>query len=167
MVQHILLGLLKSNGSIKMSIQLSPLQLMQMVFTKTRVETFEDADGLGEIWAPQFDFEGVNLLVENTVGQQENNTTDFLVALRVAVLNEADAVKKAPYTFDIAVQGVFKLAADFTCDDRYDLVRVNGSAMLYGAIRDMLQQITACSMLGTLLLPTLHFLPESAESKNA
>ncbi len=150
-----------------MSIQLSPLQLMQMVFTKTRVETFEDADGLGEIWAPQFDFEGVNLLVENTVGQQENNTTDFLVALRVAVLNEADAVKKAPYAFDIAVQGVFKLAADFTCDDRYDLVRVNGSAMLYGAIRDMLQQITACSMLGTLLLPTLHFLPESAESKNA
>lgn len=167
MVQHILLGLLKSNGSIKMSIQLSPLQLMQMVFTKTRVETFEDADGLGEIWAPQFDFEGVNLLVENTVGQQENNTTDFLVALRVAVLNEADAVKKAPYAFDIAVQGVFKLAADFTCDDRYDLVRVNGSAMLYGAIRDMLQQITARSMLGTLLLPTLHFLPESAESKNA
>lgn len=167
MVQHIFLGLLKSNGSIKMSIQLSPLQLMQMVFTKTRVETFEDADGLGEIWAPQFDFEGVNLLVENTVGQQENNTTDFLVALRVAVLNEADVVKKAPYTFDIAVQGVFKLAADFTCDDRYDLVRVNGSAMLYGAIRDMLQQITARSMLGTLLLPTLHFLPESAESKNA
>lgn len=167
MVQHILLGLLKSNGSIKMSIQLSPLQLMQMAFTKTRVETFEDADGLGEIWAPQFDFEGVNLLVENTVGQQENNTTDFLVALRVAVLNETDAVKKAPYTFDIAVQGVFKLAADFTCEDRYDLVRVNGSAMLYGAIRDMLQQITARSMLGTLLLPTLHFLPESAESKNA
>ena len=150
-----------------MSIQLSPLQLVQMVFTKTRVETFEDADGLGEIWAPQFDFEGVNLLVENTVGQQESNTTDFLVALRVAVLNEADAVKKAPYAFDIAVQGVFKLAEDFACDDRRDLVRVNGSAMLYGAIRDILQQITARSMLGTLLLPTLHFLPESAESKNA
>ncbi len=140
---------------------------MQMVFTKTRVETFEDADDLGETWAPQFDFKGVNLLVENTVGQKENNTTDFLVALRVAVLNEADAEKKAPYIFDIAVQGVFKLAEDFACDDRRDLVRVNGSAMLYGAIRDMLQQITARSMLGTLLLPTLHFLPESAESKNA
>ena len=150
-----------------MSIQLSPLQLVQMVFTKTRVEIFDDADGLGESLATQFEFEGVSLLVENTVGQQESNTTDFLVALRVAVLNEADSVKKAPYTFDIAVQGVFKLAEDFACDDRRDLVRVNGSAMLYGAIRDMLQQITARSMLGTLLLPTLHFLPESAESKNA
>src|SRR5690554_1532254 len=150
-----------------MSIQLSPLQLVQMTFTKTQVEVFETVEDAGESWAPQFDFEGVNLLVENTVGQQENNTTDFLVALRVAVFNEADAVKKAPYTFDITVQGVFKLAADFACDDRDDLVRVNGSAMLYGAIRDMLQQITARSMLGTLLLPTLHFLPESAESKNA
>lgn len=150
-----------------MSIQLSPLQLVQMFFTKTRVEIFEDAGAADETWAPQFDFAGVNLLVENTVGQQENNTTDFLVALRVAVLNEADAVKKAPYTFDIAVQGVFNLAEDFACDDRTDLVRVNGSAMLYGAIRDMLQQITARSMLGTLLLPTLRFLPESAESKNA
>ena len=53
-----------------MSIQLSPLQLVQMVFTKTRVEIFDDADGLGESLAPQFDFEGVNLLVENTVGQK-------------------------------------------------------------------------------------------------
>ena len=167
MVLHIFLVQLNINGCIKMSIQLSPLQLVQMVFTKTRVEIFDDADGLGESLATQFDFEGVNLLVENTVGQQESNTTDFLVALRVAVLNEADAVKKAPYTFDIAVQGVFKLAEDFACDDRHDLVRVNGSAMLYGAIRDMLQQITARSMLGTLLLPTLHFLPESAENKNA
>ena len=150
-----------------MSIQLSPLQLMQMTFTKTQVEVFETVEDAGEFWAPQFDFEGVNLLVENTIGQQENNTTDFLVALRVAVLNEADAVKKAPYTFDIAVQGVFKLAVDFSCDDRHDLVRVNGSAMLYGAIRDMLQQVTARSMLGTLLLPTLHFLPESTATKNA
>ncbi|WBE25055.1 protein-export chaperone SecB [Denitrificimonas caeni] len=148
-----------------MSIQLSPLQLMQMTFTKTQVEVFETVEDAGEFWAPQFDFEGVNLLVENTIGQQENNTTDFMVALRVAVLNEADAVKKAPYTFDIAVQGVFKLAESFTCEDRRDLVRVNGSAMLYGAIRDMLQQITARSMYGTLLLPTLHFLPESTDSK--
>lgn len=140
---------------------------MQMTFTKTQVEVFETVEDAGEFWASQFDFEGVNLLVENTIGQQENNTTDFLVALRVAVLNEADAVKKAPYTFDIAVQGVFKLAVDFSCDDRHDLVRVNGSAMLYGAIRDMLQQVTARSMLGTLLLPTLHFLPESTATKNA
>lgn len=149
-----------------MSIQLSPLQLLQMMFTKTRVETHELGEDINEFWAPQFDFDGVNLLVENTVGQQANNTTDFLIALRVAVLNEVDAVKKAPYTFDIAVQGVFKLAEDFECEDRRDLVRVNGSAMLYGAIRDMLQQITARSMLGTLLLPAMHFLPQSTESEN-
>lgn len=149
-----------------MTIKLSPLQLVQMMFTKTRVETNELSEDINESLAPQFDFDGVKLLVENTVGQQKNNTTDFMVALRVAVLNEADAVKKAPYTFDIAVQGVFKLAADFECNDRRDLVRVNGSAMLYGAVRDMLQQITARSILGTLLLPTLHFVPESTESKN-
>lgn len=150
-----------------MSIQLSPLQLVQMVFTKTRVEAYELGEDISEGWAPQFDFDGVNLLIENTVGQQEDNITDFLVMLRVAVLNEADAVKKAPYTFDIAVQGVFKLAVDFSCDDRHDLVRVNGSAMLYGAIRDMLQQVSGRSVLGTLLLPTLHFLPESTATKNA
>lgn len=150
-----------------MTIKLSPLQLVQMMFTKTRVETNELSEDINESLAPQFDFEGVKLLVENTVGQQENNTTDFMVALRVAVLNEADAVKKAPYTFDIAVQGVFQLAADFECKDRRDLVRVNGSAMLYGAVRDMLQQITSRSMLGTLLLPTLHFFPENTENKNA
>ena len=150
-----------------MTIKLSPLQLVQMMFTKTRVETNEPSEDINESLAPQFDFEGVKLLVENTVGQQENNTTDFMVALRVAVLNEADAVKKAPYTFDIAVQGVFQLAADFECKDRRDLVRVNGSAMLYGAVRDMLQQITSRSMLGTLLLPTLHFFPENTENKNA
>lgn len=150
-----------------MTIQLSPLQLEYLVFTKTYVEVYEPFEVINDLLAAQFDFDGVNLQVQYTVSQQKHSTTNFLVTLNVAALNNEAMDKKTPYTFDVSVQGVFKLADSFECDNRYDVVQVNGAAMLYGAIREMLQQVTARSILGPLLLPTLHFLPESTGNKKS
>lgn len=75
---------------------------------------------------------------------------------------------KAPFKFSIEMIGIFSILESVPEANRIRLLEVNGPAVLYGSIREILHTLTARSHLPPLLLPTVTFAPapeESAESE--
>lgn len=145
------------------SVELSPLQMKQLIYTKVRVELSTGLDEAEQYWAPNFDLDGVEFLTEVTTAYPEEQADDpknFMVALRFAILNEAEGKKRAPYTIDIHAQAWFELKPGLPVEKREDIVRVNGASMLLGSMREVISQLTARSGFGPLIVPTLRFLPE-------
>jgi preprotein translocase subunit SecB len=74
----------------------------------------------------------------------------------------------APYIGEIAVVGVFSLPADFQKEKASDMVHMNGGAILYGAVRELLSNISARGIHGPIILPAVDprcFLPEPVSSE--
>jgi preprotein translocase subunit SecB len=61
------------------------------------------------------------------------------------------------YEFEIQVIGVVELVAEVPADRRQQLAVVNGLSILYGALREMVINLTGRSPHGALMLPTLSF----------
>lgn len=142
-------------------LAVSPLQLRQLVFTKIYVEpsACETEEEESALWAPSFDFEGVNLGTEILLGQdprQKNAPSDFNMLLTLKISNEAG--KKAPYKIEVQAQAWFVLDS-FEPQKRKSLVHVNGGSMIIGAIRELITQLTGRSIYGPMLLPSLRLLP--------
>ena len=89
-----------------------------------------------------------------------------MITVRLAILNEEGEGKPAPYLVDMEASAWFELAPTFTTDERELLVRINGSSLIIGSMRDMIQQLTARFAFGPMLLPTLRILPEKTDSKS-
>lgn len=97
-----------------------------------------------------------------TAAQQDEQGTRWLVRLDVQFMPETDA-GPAPYIGEIAIVGVFSLAADFPKEKASDMVHMNGGAILFGTARELLSSITARGIHGAIMLPTVDarcFLPE-------
>ncbi|MDO9010192.1 MAG: protein-export chaperone SecB [Gallionella sp.] len=106
-----------------------------------------------------FDFDGVQITEGVDFSILDDNKDDprqFALKFRIALENEIG--KAAPYDVDIEVAGVFSIISDMPAADREDFVRVNGCAVLYGAIRDQVLTLTSRSARGALMLPTVNFL---------
>jgi preprotein translocase subunit SecB len=151
-----------SNG-----VELSPLQLKQLVFTQVLIEAAAGIEKSEEFWAPGFDYLGVQINSEVEISvpleQQEEQPKDYLVKVKLAIPNEDGKV--APYRLLLEAYGVFELAPDFAPDTRDDIVRVNGASMIIGAMREMVATVTARSAFGPLTLPTLRFQPKKIAPK--
>ena len=148
-----------------MSLELSPLQLKHLVFSRIHIEPVQMPDQTEVIWAPVFDFTDVTIRVDISSGvadQETDQPTEFMITVRLAILNEEGKGKPAPYTIDMEAYAWFEISPNFPTTDRESLVRINGSSLIIGSIRDMLQQITARFPFGPMLLPTLRILPEKA-----
>jgi len=64
------------------------------------------------------------------------------------------------YTFEIEVVGLFDVDSEYPADKAENLVRVNGPAVLFGAIREMVANLTARGPFPTVELPTVTFIDE-------
>lgn len=143
-------------------VVLSPLQMERLFFTKVHVEVNKKADP--SIPAPNFEFDNVPVITEIASGVksgQEENPTNFIVKVRLAILNKEKEAKQAPYTIDVEAQAVFYLDPEFSADKRDELVHINGSSMIIGAIRETVTQLTSRSVLGSFVLPSLRVQPAS------
>lgn len=63
-----------------------------------------------------------------------------------------------PYRFDLGVQGFFTVDPSVEPNKRIDFVLVNGAALLYGVLRDLLLTLTCRFENGPIMLPTVNFL---------
>lgn len=145
----------------------SLLQVSKIVFTKVNIEPiyspFDEntSDSNGErsiIDIANFDFEKVMMSIGISTGVadgQGDNPTDYFVELKFAIPN--DKGKVCPYKIDIGVAGIIKVSEAFPLEKRDDLVTVNGTSVLMGAVREMVTNITSRSVFGPLTLPTLNF----------
>lgn len=144
----------------------SPIQLLRLNFKHVNV-ALDPLHLPPEIPNPLeavFTFDGVTIHTEVGVGEAQPGDTGqfYFLELRVVVDNqpqpEASSQKFSPYTIDIATEGVVlvpdgaeKLGAP------EDLAVVNGTSLLWSAVREQVLSLTARMRAGPVMLPTVHF----------
>jgi preprotein translocase subunit SecB len=130
----------------------SPLQLEQHFFSKICLDV--NADGQSNV---------DNILhCEIEVGRAEDNAKRFQVIFRLKLQSPSE--KKAPYTGEIHAVGLFRVL-DVWPEDQIDrLVEANGSAVLYGAIRELVLNLTARGPWPAVRLNTFTFIPPKESS---
>lgn len=138
-----------------MKMQTSPLQLKEYQFTQVQVVAREDVpaqDGIADI-------DGVTIEERIQWGIADADTDNPLaygLKLFIGINNESG--KKVPYNVGVELQGLFVFDQSVPLEKRESLLMVNGSAILYSVIREQVLSLTARSVFGPLMLPTVNFL---------
>ena len=133
-------------------IKASPLKLHQIDFLRVSVEVNDQADPEK---ASEFDFNGATIGWAFRQGQHEDGTV--WIAVGFATEAEPEEGPICPYVIDMQAVGSFSLHDNYNGDNAEKFVFECGAALVYGAIREMVANITARSALGRLVLPTPSF----------
>jgi preprotein translocase subunit SecB len=145
------------------TVEPSPLQLKQILFTKLSVEVAQDTEMVAKYWAPEFDFSNTPITTRLELAvrdDQEVAPTDFKLVLRLTMGVSDETRGKVPYVIDICAHAYFQLDPAFPAENRQTLVRINGASMMLGAIREQVLMMTSRSVFGPLSLPSLRFLAD-------
>ncbi len=110
------------------------------------------------------DFGTGDISVERKIKPMKDRERCWSVYLDIQ-LNAHAAEKSPPYTGNIIAEGVYEAHPNYP-NDPERLVRVTGSSMLYGAVRELVSMITARGPNGMVTLPSVSFV-EDAPSKAA
>jgi hypothetical protein len=144
----------------------SPIQLLRLNFKHVNV-ALDSSHLPPEVPNPLeavFTFDGVTIHTEVGVGEAQPGDTGqfYFLELRVVVDNqpqpEASNQKFSPYTIDIATEGVVLVpigAEQLGAPE--DLAVVNGTSLLWSAVREQVLSLTARMRAGPVMLPTVHF----------
>ena len=144
----------------------SPIQLLRLTFKRVNV-ALDPVHLPPEIPNPLeavFTFDGVSIHTEVGIGEAvpQDNGQLFFLELKVVVdnLTQPEAVnqKYSPYTIDIAAEGVVLVPKGAEkLGPPEDLAIVNGTSLLWSAIREQVLSLTARMRAGPVMLPTVHF----------
>ncbi|TXH62097.1 MAG: hypothetical protein E6Q93_03700 [Burkholderiaceae bacterium] len=145
----------------------APLQLLQVIFRKVSVE-------VDERHAPEeppnpftsiFVFDGVKITTECGIGELDPDHERgrlYLVTLRVVIDNQAEGDapegKYSPYLIDVEARGVVVIpkGAERLAPPE-DLAAVNGTSLLWSAVREQVLLLTSRMQAGPVMLPTMNF----------
>lgn len=136
----------------------SPLQLERHFFTKVQIDT----NPSGKVGAAN------QLNYEVEIGQAANDPKRYQVVVRLKLLSTPQ--NDACYTGEIHAVGLFRVLAGWPADKTLWLVESNGAALLYGAIRELLSNITARGPWPQVVLKSVTFVqpktkPEAAAGR--
>ncbi len=84
----------------------------------------------------------------------------------VDFFTNTDYEKNSPYELRFTVVGVFQVDPEFKHDNLEHLIRVNGSSVLYSAMREFVTLFTSRAPWGPVTLPTVNFRLLEAEEVN-
>jgi len=146
-------------------LDMSPLQLKQLVFGRVHVEAVSSSRLPEDPWAPTFDLGDVLIQASIDVFPQASDNDKlkrYVVVVVFKIPNAKSEEVVAPYTIDVEAQALIEMAALEDEKRGENLVRVNGGSMIIGAIREQVTQLTARSIYGPLTLPTLRILPQAS-----
>lgn len=132
----------------------SPLKLNDLSFLRLNLEIdkkFQDS-------ASNYDFDStlVKCIIKHSKKENEENT--WWVGVEFGTKSTEDKI--CPYLIDIVSVGLFSVTTDIPEERREKLVYENGAALVFGAIREMVSNITSRSSYGPLQLPTASFMGE-------
>lgn len=137
-------------------MKLSPLQLEKRFFTKVSVVA---AMGAAE--------KSKAKIKANVNCQQHcNDKRKWMITLDVSFLPEEEAVA-VPYEIEMQIIGFFVVADDWPDDKVVSLASVNGPSVLYGAVREMVSNLTARGPHPRVDLPTMIFFDQGAVGVDA
>lgn len=145
----------------------SNLQLKSITFSEVQVRARELAsdEDAHNFTANGFDFNGVNITESfNYIDPGEDNNNSHILMLKIVISNEEG--KKCPYLIDIEVYGAFVYgnSVDLSLEN-IEMILINGCSILYGAIREQILSLTARSVYGQLILPTVNFVDKKEFAK--
>jgi|ERR1051325_4522652 preprotein translocase subunit SecB len=123
----------------------SPLQLERHFFTRIQLEA--NPGGKPEL--------GNLLHSQVEVGRAPEDQKRFQVVLRLKLQSPADG--QACYTGQIDAVGLFRVVDSWPEDRILDLVQANGAALVFGAIREMVCNLTARGPWPQVTLQTVTF----------
>ena len=144
----------------------APIQLSQISFRRVSVEL--DAARIPEDGSTpkdvSFDLDRVNIATHVSFSPENESSpagTAFFLALRVVIDNrpsdETD-LRFSPYLVDIEAGAVVRtLPGAEALGDLQDLIVVNGTSLLWSAIREQVCNLTARMPAGQVMLPTVNF----------
>ena len=130
----------------------SPLRLKSHFFTTIHVDACpQGCETSGEgAFSSQVEF-----------ARHEGDPAKWMVQL--AIRKDADDRERCPeYTFDIQVVGLFEVDTKYPPEKAEGLVRANGPAVLFGAIREMVANLTARGPFPAVELPTVTFVDDAS-----
>lgn len=130
----------------------SVLTLVDLVFLGTRVEINHEFKGS----ADDFDFDGSMIHWGLRHGPKGDDGTSWWVGLDFIIMSEDN--KPCPYNIEMKAVAMISVAESVQQEKRETLVFENGLALVYGAIREMVSNITSRSAFGRLMLPTASFI---------
>ena len=134
----------------------SPLQLEHYELAALQISPVDDFVDEGEGRYPSFDNANFESVVDFGEAQRGDEASDSLWGIKLRLRATPKEGRSFPYIFDLSIVG-FLNGAKLPDDKRQDLVLVNGTSLLYGALRDEILRLTSRMRHGALLLPTAHF----------
>ncbi len=136
----------------------SALQLEHYELDSLRIEPVEGYVSTGNAKYPSFDNADFNSSVEFGQAARGDDQPNYLWGIKLRLQASPKEGTSFPYRFDITIVGFLngeRLVEDH--HKREHLVLVNGTSLLYGAIRDEVLRLTSRMRHGPLLLPTSSF----------
>lgn len=124
----------------------SPLQLDRYHLVSAHLE----ATGLDRPTGRQ------DVHVQVTAGHQRDNERAWRIELTVEFGGREEPC--APFRGSVRMEGFFTVHPEFPTERIDALARVNAAAILYGAIREVVSNLTARSKAGIYVLPSISFL---------
>lgn len=138
-------------------MQLSPLQLMEYAFEGVSVTPVDGFDNAKRDPALVFTSNGMKLQSEAGIAVMNEGEKHSDYGLRFTLVVGAKEASAVPYDIRVTVAGGVRMHGGGTQEQRQNLALVNGTSLLFGAVRDLVASVTSRSRYGQLLLPTLNF----------
>ncbi|MCB1234478.1 MAG: protein-export chaperone SecB [Verrucomicrobiae bacterium] len=139
-----------------MSTLPSPLRLKRSVVISTRVESVEDA--------PEAEATPINSRV--AWREAEEDPRDWRIELEVT-FGEQDGEIYTPYHGAVEVALEMEVHPGFPEEQIEPLIRVNGTSLAYGIVREVVANLTARGPHGVYLLPSISFVEPPGKPEEA
>jgi preprotein translocase subunit SecB len=132
----------------------SPLQLDRYFFVKISLEANAKGD-------PKAVY---NIEAKTDVSRDESQERHYLVSLtvRLTPLDEAQPC----YVGEVVVMGYFQVHQDYPAEKCDKLVAMNGASMLYGAVREMVSNLSARGPWPMVVLAPMNFADLNRQEKS-
>ncbi len=130
-----------------------PLLLEHSFFTKVAVEADPD-------YVPGSDVRPHDYAVQVNSQMAHSKSDPAVWKIDLCIQLRRDGTP-APYTVDLQVVGIFRVAAEWDPERASSLVRVTGSSILYSAAREYLLVLSGRLAWGEVQLPPWTFISES------
>ena len=140
---------------------LSAIQVVRHGFRSFRVESHDDCDEEAKF------ISSYEVQVDRHQGEEEGDGDYWDVILRYQFGSKEG--EQGRYSGKIEAQGLFWMQPNFVEEKKENLARMNGGAILLGAVREAVLNLTIRSMNGPLELPLVDarsFLSEEVRAKN-
>ncbi|MFA5107878.1 MAG: protein-export chaperone SecB [Patescibacteria group bacterium] len=140
---------------------------MNRVFRLDRYQIESVAVVLNESYDAKLPSHAGDVSVKMTIAPHKEDPTRYLLSLELFVRPKKDH-EKAFFPYNIAIKGRAFFVFKDNCpkDQAKHVLSLNGASILHGLLRAQVAQITAQSVHGQFLLPTMNFV-EMAQSQQA